>query len=120
MNNLTHIECIFDFCGNSTHPGIWADKHGDDSGKEFISFGGDWISYTDKFKSIKKEFGDRYIEEILSGKQTKNWLDEELQNAWDRLDYPHFFPMEGMESIVRDLECGCYGSAVKLINDAIV
>jgi hypothetical protein len=119
MNNLTHIECIFDFCGKESSPGFWADTFADESGNKFISFGGDWISYTNKFKSIRKDFGDKYIEEVISGKRTgKDWLGEELEKAWNKIDYPAYFPFD--EKIAKDLENDCYSSALALIEENLI
>jgi hypothetical protein len=115
---MNHIECIFDFCGNSSSPGIWADIYENEMGSKFISFGGDWISYTEKFKLIRKELGDNYIEEVLSDKKTGPvWLGLELEKAWCKLNYPEYFFVEGNEQIISDLENDCYGSAIKLIEE---
>ena len=45
---VTHVECLEDFAGNSDQPGLWADLWKDSLGNRFIHFGGAWDYYHNK------------------------------------------------------------------------
>ena len=44
-----HKECLEDFAGNSRQPGFWADLWVAEDGQKLVTFGGDWIHYTETF-----------------------------------------------------------------------